>query len=634
MTTGPGAIPSHESPLRPAIRDHYRSGQDSLVTDFFRPVLASATLYRRSVGYFSTTALLGWAEAMLRMASSELEVRLIASPELQPLDLGVLRGLQDAAELERQRTTLVDQVLEDILLLLDEPGDAARRAGVFAWLLANGRLKLRFAFAEHVDDARLYHEKIGVVTLEGGDELAFTGSANETGSGQRRNYESVDVYRNWLPDERRRVEVKATQFDEAWDDAAVGLRVLAPSEDVVRRLRARAPKALEGVPATVPSSPVPDPSGKWRHQDEAVAAFKEAGAGVLEMATGTGKTRTALRILSDLVASGDVTSAVVTMDGTDLLDQWGVELEEWVASSRRRWVIYRQYERHHDLDEYLLDPSSSILVVSRGQLPRLMRPQGKAAAARTLIVHDEVHGLGTPSSMRELDGSHERFRWRLGLSATPDRAYDTAGNDFLEREIGPVLYRFGLEAAIGRGVLSEFDYEPLEYQLTDGDRQRLRQVYTKQASRAREGRPMSQEEVWTEIARVYKTAEEKPGVFAARLEEDPSILKRCIVFVETKEYGEQILEMIDRYTHRYRTYYAEDDRAHLVAFANEEIDCLVTCHRISQGIDIRSLNTVVLFASARARLETIQRIGRCLRADPANPGKRARDRLRAAGAAG
>lgn len=624
MTVGSDGMPGHESPLRASIRDHYRSGQDSLVGDFFRPVLASATLYRRSVGYFSTTALLGWAEAMLRMASSELEVRLIASPELQPLDLGVLRGLQDAAELERQRARLVDQVLEDILLLLDEPGDAARRAGVFAWLLANGRLKLRFAFAEHVDDARLYHEKIGVVSLEGGDELAFTGSANETGSGHRRNYESVDVYRNWLPDERRRVEVKATQFDEAWEDGAVGLRVLSPSEDVVRRLRARAPKALEGEPDVVLSPPTPDPSGKWRHQDEAVAAFKEAGAGVLEMATGTGKTRTALRILTDLVASGEVTSAVVTMDGTDLLDQWGLELEEWVASSRRRWVIYRQYERHHDLDEYLLDPSSSILIVSRGQLPRLMRPQGKAAAARTLIVHDEVHGLGTPSSMRELDGSHERFRWRLGLSATPDRAYDVAGNDFLEREIGPVLYRFGLEAAIGRGVLSEFDYEPLEYQLTDGDRQRLRQVYTKQASRAREGRPMSQEEVWTEIARVYKTAEEKPGVFAKRLGEDPSILQRCIVFVETKEYGEQILEMIDRYTHRYRTYYAEDDRAHLVAFANEEIDCLVTCHRISQGIDIRSLNTVVLFASARARLETIQRIGRCLRADPANPSKRAR----------
>lgn len=135
---------------------------------------------------------------------------------------------------------------------------------------------------------------------------------------------------------------------------------------------------------------------------------------------------------------------------------------------------------------------------------------------------------------------------------------------------------------------------------------------------------MSQQELWTELARVYKTAEEKPTVFAQRLSLDPTILKRCIIFVETREYAVPILSTIDAYTHRYRTYYAEDDRAHLVAFANGEIDCLVTCHRISQGIDIRSLNSVVLFASARSRLETIQRIGRCLRTDPDNPDKRAR----------
>lgn len=612
----------HPSPLRNEVRDHYRSGRGSLVEDFFRPALGAATLYRRSVGYFSTTALLGWAEAMLRMASSALEVRLIASPELQPTDLEVLRKLRDPAERDRHRATLVDHAIEEILRLIDERGDAARRARVFAWMVANDRLRLRFAFAEHVEDARLYHEKIGVISLEGGDELAFTGSANETGSGQRRNYESVDVYRDWLPEERARVEVKAAQFEEAWRDSAEGLRVLSPTPEVVERLRSRAPRVLEeGRPEPLPPDAAP---GRWRHQDEAVAAFMEAKAGVLEMATGTGKTRTALRVMTDLIAAGEVGSVVVTMDGTDLLDQWAFELEEWVTSSQRRWLIYRQYERHHDIGEFLLDRASSILVISRGQLPRLMRGLARTDASRILIVHDEVHGLGTPSSIRELGGEHVRFRWRLGLSATPDRAYDVEGNAFLEREIGPILYRFPLEAAIARGVLSEFDYEPLDYDLTEGDRRRLRQVYTRQASRAREGRPMSQEEVWTEIARVYKTAEMKPAAFARRLAADASVLERCIVFVETREYGEPILQMIDRYTHRYRTYYAEDDRAHLVAFAAGEIDCLVTCHRISQGIDIRSLSTVILFSSARARLETIQRIGRCLRADPSNPHKRAR----------
>ena len=51
------------------------------------------------------------------------------------------------------------------------------------------------------------------------------------------------------------------------------------------------------------------------------------------------------------------------------------------------------------------------------------------------------------------------------------------------------------------------------------------------------------------------------------------------------------------------------------------ITCLITCHRLSEGIDIRSLENVVLFSSARAKLETIQRIGRCLRVDPKRPEK-------------
>ncbi|MBY0285233.1 MAG: DEAD/DEAH box helicase family protein [Sphingomonas sp.] len=616
--------PRRPSPLRDVLRDHYRSGRDDLGETFFGAVLSSATLYRRSVGFFSSSAMASWAEALLRMASDDLEVRLIASPELQPMDLEVLRALEAPGAREGHRAKLADRVVEEIIKLLDAPGDTSRRAGVFAWLVATERLKLKFAFAEHVDDARMYHEKIGIVSLIGGDRIAFTGSANETAAGMRRNYESIDVYRDWNAAERSRVEVKEQQFDEAWSNAADGLCVLSPSPEVLSRLRARArAPSTAPRPAKPEARAEPTPS-RWRHQDEAVAAFAAAGAGVLEMATGTGKTRTALRILTDLANAGDILSVVVTMDGTDLLDQWAGELERWLGDTRRRWIMYRQYERHHDLEEFLLEPTSSLLVISRTQLPRLMRGLSKSAAARMLIIHDEVHGLGTPSLVRDLAGTHDRFRYRLGLSATPDRAYDQVGNDFLEREIGPSLYRFPLEAAIQRGVLSEFDYEPLHYDLTDGDRQRLRQVYTKQASRAREGRPMSREEVWTEISRVYKTAEMKPAVFAQRLEEDASILQRSIIFVETKEYGQPILEMIDGYTHRYRTYYAEDDRAHLVAFAGGDIDCLITCHRISQGIDIQSLNSVVLFSSARARLETIQRIGRCLRADPSNPHKRAR----------
>ena len=73
----------------------------------------------------------------------------------------------------------------------------------------------------------------------------------------------------------------------------------------------------------------------------------------------------------------------------------------------------------------------------------------------------------------------------------------------------------------------------------------------------------------------------------------------------------------------FHTYYAGDDRENLQRFARGELSCLITCHRISEGIDIRSVGSIVLFASAKAQLETVQRLGRCLRVDPDDPEKRA-----------
>lgn len=617
QTTVRSALP----PL--SLKAHYRSGRDDLARDFFAPCLRQAVRYRRAVGFFSTSALLSWTDALLRFVQDgDLTAQLIASPELSSADAATLRSLQDPERIASYQPVIVERVLDEIIALLESPSDRRLRASVFAWLVANNRVQLKFAFPEHVNDAGIFHEKIGVFDFQGGAQAAFTGSANETISGHRQNYESIDVYRDWVGDEAERVKVKAEQFDEAWDNIAPGLRVLAPSKAVLERIRERAPRGV--LPVAAPDAPQEVVDPRWAHQDEAVAAFLGAGAGILEMATGTGKTRTALKILTALIAKGAIDTAIVTMDGTDLLDQWSDELQDWNSGGGGPgWLIFRQFERYHEAGDFALDPDHAIMVISRGQLRPLLDRLTAQVKARAIIIHDEVHGLGTPSLIASLKGRHAGFAYRAGLSATPDRAYDQEGNTHIAEELGPVLYRFPLEKAISRGVLCEFDYLPLSYDLTQGDRERLQAVYARKAARAREGRPMSQEELWTEIAKVYKTAEMKPEVFADFLPTNPDVLKRSILFVETREYGAPILELLHKYTHLYRTYYAEDDRDHLVAFARGDIDCLVTCHRISQGIDIRSLNTVILFSSARARLETIQRIGRCLRFDPLRPDKRA-----------
>lgn len=610
-----------------SVKDHYRSGQDDLGEDFFAPCFAASKAYRRASGYFSSGALLTWAEGLLRLgAGKDVSIRLIASPELAADDRATLERLTDPREHHRQLAVLVEQILDEIVALGQGGDDRALRASVFAWLIVNGKLEIRFAFPEHVDDAGLFHEKMGIFDFDDGTQVAFTGSANETARGHRRNYETLDVFRSWIGSEAARVAIKVGQFDEAWEGRAVGLSVLRPSPEVMERLRttAKAPKTPKATKVE-PETALPDTEvgRRWRHQDEAVAAVLGAKAGVLEMATGTGKTRTAIKLMSKLIDNGEIDSAIVTTDGTDLLEQWALELEQWSLDAGYRWIVFRHYEKHRQMGDYVLGSRKSIMVVSRGQLKKLLGRMSAQVKKRTLIVHDEVHGLGMPSLQRDLIGLHAAFPWRVGLSATPERTYDAAGNDFVRSELGPTLFEFPLELAIARGVLAGFDYLPLAYDLTAGDKLRIQALYSKKAARQRAGNPMSNEEVWTEIAKIYKTAEMKPDVYRIFLTERPETLDRTIVFVETREYGEQVLEIIDEHTNRYRTYYAEDDRDHLVQFARGDIDCLITCHRISQGIDIQALDTVVLFASARAKLETLQRIGRCLRLDPTNPEKRA-----------
>ena len=102
---------------------------------------------------------------------------------------------------------------------------------------------------------------------------------------------------------------------------------------------------------------------RWRHQLEAKEAFLKNRCGILEMATGTGKTRTAISILQHLVNSQVVKTVIITTIGTDLLDQWVEQLYEVASNLNPQFRVLRHYENYHQKDEYELDSLFSILVI-------------------------------------------------------------------------------------------------------------------------------------------------------------------------------------------------------------------------------------------------------------------------------
>ncbi|WP_207462162.1 DEAD/DEAH box helicase family protein [Azospirillum sp. SYSU D00513] len=588
--------------------EEYRSGEDDALNAFFLPAFKVAKSYDRAVGYFSSSALECFAAPFDRFVQFGGSVRLVTSVELREADVEVMR---DAAVREALCEERILEVIER------EFTGKAVSSGVqkLAALLEIGRLEIKIVTPQN--GIGIYHEKVGIFFGDADDYVAFSGSTNESREALIHNYECIDVYPSWeVPSRARR---KKDHFQALWKGVAPGATTYGFSEAAKRKLI----RAIKSAPVRSRGDSEDEVAGLWPHQRDAVAEFFAKRRGILEMATGTGKTRTALSILSRLIRSSAIRTAIIAADGNDLLDQWGGDLAAVVSESYPRFRLLRHYGPHHDRDEYLLDPENTVLLCSRQALQGVLKRLDQSAKAHALMVHDEVHRFGSASHVRELDGLADAIPWRLGLSATPDREYDQAGNSFIERNVGEIIFRYPLERAIADGVLCGFDYIALEWDPSDEDRRTVQALMRRRAARAGAGEPMSEEEFRREVARVYKISVEKVPIFAAFVDGNPDALDRCIVFLAEKAYGDYVREHIHAVTPRFHTYFDVDNAAVLKEFATGIIDCLITCHRVSEGIDIRSVKTVVLLSADRARLETIQRIGRCLRTDPKDPDKRA-----------
>ena len=605
---------AEESYGQPSLRDlgfpeSLDTSEDDVVGDLYIPAMSTAVRYDRGVGYFTSGWLTYVAEGLAAFAENGGKMRLITSPYLSPEDWGAVKQGEDAKSDPRILSTL-NSVVDDL-----EGVAKSEPLKILAWMIADELLDMRIA----VPTAKLsgdFHIKIGVFEDLQGDYIAFNGSPNETIGGFQ-NFEKLHIHLGWTND-RDAVHANsiAKTFDRLWGKHDPNVRCYELPIAIKKRL-VRFAKRTER-PYVLPSRPKPTTQSKWRHQDDALAAFISARAGVLAMATGTGKTRTALNIDAELRERALVHSTIIAAYGTDLLDQWYRELVKHDSVD----LVFREYGVHYEADNFRLSKRPACLLTSRRKLADIIPRLSTERIAETIIICDEVHGFGESSLVSSLNGKLRQFPYRLGLSATPTREYDEDGNDFIEREIGPVIFRFEIHEAIRRGILCELDYHAIEFRYSDYDRAEVQAAFARQRGRESDG-DADRKQLYMDLARIKKLSKEKVPLFEDYVARNPDILQRCILFVEQADYGSLLQPLLMRERINFHTYYGDDDRENLSRFARGELDCLIACKRISEGIDIQSVNNIVLFATAKAPIETVQRVGRCLRTDSKNRSKRA-----------
>lgn len=590
----------------------YNTSENNVEEELYVPCLKWATKFDRGVGFFTSGWLAHAAQGMASFAQREGKARWITSPILEKKDFDIIQvGPTDDAIINHFRIALLNQ----IDLLASEIQTNTLNA--LAWMIYDGIIELRFAIPTNKLDGD-FHDKFGIFCDEDGNKLSFSGSINDSAKGFS-NYESIKVFQTW-GGTGTYVEDDVRRFERIWNGTDPNLLIFSCDEAIKQKIF-----RLRSSDRPYKRIGTSEMDNCWRHQTEAISTFLENKNGILEMATGTGKTRTALKIIHRLFNLNNINRVVITMYGNDLLKQW---VKECLENFDINVQIYKHFESYKELSSFLLCRKKCILIISRdaGYLDEcLTRLEQRCPNEKNsiLFIFDEVHGFGAQSYRLALSGRISPYKYRLGLSATPDREYDEAGNAFIQEEVGPIIFTFGLDDAIKRGILCEFNYYPINYHLTDEDKRKKKSIIAAYAARRADGEFVSDEDMYRDLAMVNKVSVAKLPIFREFLERNHRVLKRCLIFVETRDYGEKVQKILINFRPDYHTYYGDDDAENLDRFARGELECLITCKKISEGIDIKTVKNIILFSSDRARLVTTQRIGRSLRIDPNDPNKRA-----------
>ncbi|MEB3341287.1 DEAD/DEAH box helicase family protein, partial [Okeania sp.] len=197
--------------------------------------------------------------------------------------------------------------------------------------------------------------------------------------------------------------------------------------------------------------------------------FANKGRGVLKMATGTGKTITALVIATELYQKIALQVLIIVCPYRHLVTQWGRECEKFSLKPILAFENVNNWQNQLSTTLYNIHSNHqiflSIITTNSTFISDGFQSQLKYFPEKTLIIGDEAHHLGSPKLEKCLP---KNIGLRLALSATPERYFDEEGTTAILDYFGEVLQpELTLADAIKQGALARYLYYPVLVELTE-----------------------------------------------------------------------------------------------------------------------------------------------------------------------
>lgn len=651
------------------IKDEYRSLIDNVVQDFYIPLLERSVMYKRAVGFFSSSSLVELTKGIATMAQRGGKIQIVASPYLSEEDIeAIQKGYSER-----------EKVIEQAVLrqITGETVDyfSMQRLNLLSCLIADGILDIRIAYTEGKNGIGMYHEKMGVIEDDEGNAVAFSGSMNESATAMSINYETIDVFRSWGDEnESDRVRLKQNAFCSIWNDGEPNIRVLSfpsISQALIEKYKKSTPNfnidreqfPPEGkntriikdgsvhLTTTAVGPRIPQNVCLHDYQKEAIASWVgENYHGIFDMATGTGKTFTGLGAISKLSEDlNDKLAVIIVCPYQHLVEQWVEDIVRFnmkpiigfSSSPQRDW---KQRLSKAVRDQKLrVDKSFFCFVCTNATFTNKdVQEQINKIRSPILLVVDEAHNFGAASYARLLD---ERFTYRLALSATLERHRDEEGTALLYHFFGKKCIEYTLERAIKEDKLTPYKYYPVVVHLNEDELEKYEQLsyeISKCIIKGKNGKfklNKHGEILALKRARVVAGASEKLTALRSEIQpyvHDNNILVYCgatnvydgneyvadaedvrqieaVTYILGIEMGMEVAQFTSSENMETRATIKEQFRR------GDRLQVIVAIKCLDEGVNIPGIRTAFILASTTNPKEYIQRRGRVLRKAPNKP---------------
>lgn len=600
------------------------------------------------MGFFSSEALSTLAPGLAAYINcSKFSFRLIISPFLRSEDLEAIengvRSPEDVAKDLIESFIITDNLLQQHTLKC------------LSYLLRVGRIEIQIALMKRA----LFHPKVWIFE-NGDDAIAAHGSSNITLSGIKYNFEQITVSRSWIDSTQKYIIEKFRyQFDRLWDNEedrcyvmsipqAVRDQILRsypsehpPTESEYRSLYRQATRKKENngfcdMPQFVSFDfefKIPDwikyESGPFEHQGKAVNAWCSSGfRGVLEMATGSGKTIAAMISAFKAYEENRPFLIVVSAPYIPLINQWCSEIGQFNLKATNLSEANNAVERIKLIQQVKrrlrtgITDVEAIVVTHTTLCSEDFFNAISSFDCKRLLIADEAHNLGRPAF---INNPPEYYEFRLGLSATPVRQYDEEGTEAIFNFLGPVAFRFSLEEAIGKCLVA-YDYHVHPCHLSKNEMDQwydLTERIKKSAWRTENGKPDDYlAKLFRDRRELLETVQSKVEILSSLIDKlDINSLKYTLIYASDKgpEQLEQINHLLRERGVLFHQLTAEETANHdktkqiIQSFQEGEIQVLTSKRVLDEGVNIPQICQAFILASTTVERQWTQRRGRLLR---------------------